>query len=129
MIVLFYIWSCSGDVPFTTANDFEKYLHDVLEEIRNKIPRVFVNIVELFNISMVCLTLIMYIISITEFTGVWKIERDNPLHWYTQNTSNWVYLCICLWQGRWQDQVTCYDTLKSPHIDIGVTPQWSYTNV
>ena len=49
----------SGNVPLINATDFEKYLYEVLEEIRNKIPRVFVNIVELFNISMVCLTLIM----------------------------------------------------------------------
>lgn len=45
--------ACSGNVPFLTADDFEKNLIDVLEEVRTKIPRVFVNLVPMFNLSQV----------------------------------------------------------------------------
>ena len=47
------LYSCSGSVPFLTADDFEKHLVAVLEKVRENIPRVFVNIGELFNISLV----------------------------------------------------------------------------
>lgn len=46
-------YSCSGEVPFLTPDDYEKHLTELLEEIHNKIPRVFVNYVLLFNISQV----------------------------------------------------------------------------
>ena len=46
-------YRCSDDVPFITADDFEKNLRYVLDEIHSKIPRVFVNLVEVFNGSMV----------------------------------------------------------------------------
>lgn len=44
---------CSGDVPYITADDFETNLRELLEEVHSKIPRVFVNLVEIFNMSMV----------------------------------------------------------------------------
>jgi phospholipase B1 len=44
---------CSDDVPYLTADDFESNLRDILEEVHSKIPRVFVNLVQLFNLSMV----------------------------------------------------------------------------
>ena len=47
------IYRCSDDVPFITADDFEKNLRFVLDEVHSKIPRVFVNLVEVFNVSMV----------------------------------------------------------------------------
>ena len=45
--------SCSGQTPYLTADDFEKHLTELLEEIHNNIPRVFVNYILLFNISLV----------------------------------------------------------------------------
>ena len=48
-------FSCSGKVPTLTANDYEKHLREILEEVRKKIPRVFVNVVQVFNLSMVWL--------------------------------------------------------------------------
>ena len=47
------IYRCSDDVPFITADDFEKNLRYVLDEIHSKMPRVFVNLVEVFNVSLV----------------------------------------------------------------------------
>ena len=44
---------CSGYVPYLTADDFETNLRYILEEVRSKIPKVFVNLVEIFNMSMV----------------------------------------------------------------------------
>ena len=44
---------CSGDVPFLTADDFEKHLTELLEEIHANIPKVFINYILLFNISQV----------------------------------------------------------------------------
>ena len=45
--------SCSGDFPTLTADDYYTHLMDVLEEVRTKIPKVFVNLVSLGNISEV----------------------------------------------------------------------------
>ena len=45
--------SCSGDVPTLTADDFEKHLRETLEEVRKHIPKLFVNLVLLGNISEV----------------------------------------------------------------------------
>ncbi|XP_019859140.1 PREDICTED: phospholipase B1, membrane-associated-like [Amphimedon queenslandica] len=39
---------CSGKVPILTPDDFES-----LEKVRANIPRVFVNVVEIFNLSLV----------------------------------------------------------------------------
>ena len=44
---------CSGDVPYITVDDFETNLRYIIEEVRSKIPKVFVNLVEIFNMSMV----------------------------------------------------------------------------
>ena len=44
---------CSGDIPFLTPDDFEKHLIEILEEVRKKLPRTFVNLIPLFNISQV----------------------------------------------------------------------------
>ena len=44
---------CSGDIPFLTPDDYEKHLVEVLEEVRKKLPRTFVNLIPLFNISQV----------------------------------------------------------------------------
>lgn len=49
-----HIPRCSGDVPTLTPDDFEKHLRETLEEIRKSIPKVFVNLVPLGNISEVC---------------------------------------------------------------------------
>ena len=45
--------SCSGDVPNLTPDDFEKNMRETLEEVRKYIPKVFVNLVLLGNISEV----------------------------------------------------------------------------
>ena len=45
--------SCSGDVPTITADDFEKNLRETLEEVRKHIPKLFVNLVLLGNLSEV----------------------------------------------------------------------------
>lgn len=45
--------SCSGVVPTLTVNDYEHHLREVLEEVRKHIPKVFVNLVLLGNISEV----------------------------------------------------------------------------
>jgi hypothetical protein len=45
--------SCSGDVPNLTPDDFEKHMTETLEEVRKHIPKVFVNLVLLGNISEV----------------------------------------------------------------------------
>lgn len=42
--------SCSGDIPNLTPADFEYHLREVLNEIM-KIPKVFVNLVLVGNIS------------------------------------------------------------------------------
>ena len=49
---MFY-FRCSGDVPTLTPKDFETNLRDTLEEVRKNIPKVFVNLVLLGNISEV----------------------------------------------------------------------------
>ena len=43
--------SCSGDVPTITADDFEKNMQETLEEVCKNIPKLFVNLVLLGNIS------------------------------------------------------------------------------
>ena len=45
--------SCSGDFPFLTADDYEYHLRETLEEVRKNIPRVFVNLVLVGNLSEV----------------------------------------------------------------------------
>ena len=45
--------SCSGDFPFLTADDYEYHLRETLEEVRKNIPRVFVNLVLIGNLSEV----------------------------------------------------------------------------
>ena len=45
--------SCSGDVPNLTPDDFEKHMRQTLEEVRKHIPKLFVNLVLLGNISEV----------------------------------------------------------------------------
>ena len=48
-----FIISCSGEVPSLTPDDFEKHLTETLEEVRKHIPKLFVNLVLLGNISEV----------------------------------------------------------------------------
>ena len=48
------IGRCSGDVPTLTPEDFEMNLNKTLEEVRKKIPKLFVNLVLMGNISEVC---------------------------------------------------------------------------
>ena len=43
----------SVDVPNLTADDFEKHMRETLEEVRKHIPKLFVNLVLLGNISEV----------------------------------------------------------------------------
>ena len=45
--------SCSGEVPTINPDDYDKYLRDVLEEVRKNIPKVFVSLVLMGNISEV----------------------------------------------------------------------------
>jgi len=45
--------SCVNDSIHTPPDKFELYLRNTLESIRTKIPRTFVNLVEIFNISQV----------------------------------------------------------------------------
>ena len=42
---------CSGMFPTLTADDYYIHLMEVLEEVRTKIPKVFVNLVQLGNLS------------------------------------------------------------------------------
>ena len=51
--VNFVICSCSGDVPTITADDFENNMRETLEEVRKNIPKLFVNLVLLGNLSEV----------------------------------------------------------------------------
>ena len=57
LLVAIKIWifkiSCSGDVPTLTADDFEKNMRETLEEVHKHIPKLFVNLVLLGNISEV----------------------------------------------------------------------------
>ena len=46
-------YSCSGDFSFLTADDYEYHLRETLEEVRKNIPRVFVNLVLIGNLSEV----------------------------------------------------------------------------
>ena len=52
---MFYIilYSCSGDVPTITADDFEKNMRETLEEVRKNIPKLFAKLVLLGNIPEV----------------------------------------------------------------------------
>ena len=45
------IHSCSGDVPTITADNFERNMRETLEEVCKNIPKLFVNLVLLGNIS------------------------------------------------------------------------------
>ena len=37
----------------TSPDDYEKYFRDTLQALRSRIPRLFVNVVQLFNVSMI----------------------------------------------------------------------------
>ena len=52
-----YYHRCSGHVPYLTADDYEKHMTELMEEIHNNIPKVFVNYILLFNVSQVRLSL------------------------------------------------------------------------
>jgi dihydrodipicolinate synthase/N-acetylneuraminate lyase len=43
--------SCSGDIPTLTVDDYDKHLREVLKEVESKIPKVFVNLVLMGNLS------------------------------------------------------------------------------
>ena len=45
--------SCSGDFPDLTADDFQKHLNETLVEVKKNLPRTFVNLVQMGNISEV----------------------------------------------------------------------------
>jgi hypothetical protein len=45
--------SCSGDIPALRVDKYDKHLRDVLKEVEAKIPRVFVNLVLMGNLSWV----------------------------------------------------------------------------
>jgi hypothetical protein len=45
--------SCSGDIPALRADEYDKHLRDVLKEVEAKIPKVFVNLVLMGNLSWV----------------------------------------------------------------------------
>ena len=47
------LFSCSGDVPTIMADDFKKNIRETLEEVCKPIPKLFVNLVLLGNISEV----------------------------------------------------------------------------
>ena len=50
-MLMLYVYSCSGDVPTITTDDFEKNMRETLEEVRKNVPKLFVNLVLLGNIS------------------------------------------------------------------------------
>jgi len=50
------VYRCSGHVPFLTADDYEKHMTELMEEIHNNIPKVFVNYILLLNVSQVYLS-------------------------------------------------------------------------
>ena len=54
--VLVMYYRCSGDVPFLTADDYEKHMTELMEEIHSNIPKVFVNYILLLNVSQVHLS-------------------------------------------------------------------------
>lgn len=45
--------SCSGIVPTLSVDDYERNLRNVLEEMRKNISKLFVNLVQIGNISEV----------------------------------------------------------------------------
>ena len=45
--------SCSGDIPTLTVNDYEHHLREIIKEVEAKIPKVFVNLVLMGNVSEV----------------------------------------------------------------------------
>ncbi len=53
MCVCVCTFSCSGEIPDINPVDYDKYLREVLEEVRQNIPKVFVNLVLMGNISEV----------------------------------------------------------------------------
>jgi hypothetical protein len=53
IIVALTLYSCSDKIRFLTPDDFESNLRDTLEQVRQDIPRVFVSVVEIFNLSLV----------------------------------------------------------------------------
>jgi len=44
---------CSGEYPYLNPNDYDHFLREVLEEVRENVPKVFVNLVLMGNISEV----------------------------------------------------------------------------
>ena len=44
-------FSCSGKIPTLTADDYEEHMREVLEKVRQHIPKVFVNLVLMGNLS------------------------------------------------------------------------------
>ena len=52
-MILSYIFRCTGRVSSLTADDYENHMTQLMEEIRQNIPRVFVNFVSIYNVSEV----------------------------------------------------------------------------
>ena len=49
-----FIHRCFGEVFTLTGEDFEQHVRDVLEELRKNIPKLFINMVLLGNVTEVC---------------------------------------------------------------------------
>jgi len=47
--------ACSGNQSFTVADKFEKDLRDTIEKLRANVPRLLINLMEMFNLSGVYL--------------------------------------------------------------------------
>ena len=68
-------YSCSGHFPGLTADDYQKYLNETLAEIHKNIPKVFVNLVLMGNISEVstCNCRIVVIQELWNMHELWDI--------------------------------------------------------
>ena len=53
LCLLLFSISCSGRVPYITADDYGKYLNETLAKIHANIPKVFVNVILAGNLSEV----------------------------------------------------------------------------
>ena len=49
-------YRCSGHIPYLTADNYEKHMTELMEEIHSNIPKVFVNYILLLNVSQVHLS-------------------------------------------------------------------------
>ena len=55
-----FLRRCTGNEPLLTADDYEKHMTELMEEIHNNIPRVFVNYILIYNVSEVIINIMSH---------------------------------------------------------------------